>query len=318
MLGTARIFLGVVLLLSGCSAATSCRLNAAEPAGSDQSFGKNTLVIGKVSDNPKKHYQYLKPMLDYAVEKMKDLGIENGRVLMAKDNEQMIEYLKSGRVDWVTETAFSALLYEHYNAAQILLRKWKKEAPEYYTIFFARRDSGIDSLRELKGKILALEDPGSTTAFFEPFLCLVAHGLELQKLDSYRKRPAPDKVGYVLSRQEINTSMWVHEGRVDAGAFNNQDWNKSDHLYKNMKKDLKIFYKSDPLPRAFELVRKDLDPKIKARLKKILLHAHADGGAQRALREYQRTKRFDELDAATLRVLNSLRRDLRTYLERSE
>jgi len=313
-----RMFLVLALFLSGLPAAPSCRLDAAEPAGSDHISRKNTLVIGKVSNNPKKHYKYLKPMLDYAVEKMKDLGIEDGRVLMAKDNEQMIEYLKSGRVDWVTETAFSALLYEHCNAAEILLRKWKKDAPEYYTIFFARKDSGIDSLQELKGKRLALEDPGSTTAFFEPYLCLVNHGLELQKLDSYREKPAPEKVGYVLSRQEINTSMWVHERRVDAGAFNNQDWNKSDHLYKDLKKDFKVFHRSDPLPRAFELVRKDLEPRIKSRLKKILLHAHNDGSAQRALREYQRTKQFDTLDAATIRVLNSLRSDLRIYLEQSK
>jgi phosphonate transport system substrate-binding protein len=276
---------------------------------------KNTLVIGKVSNNPRKHYQYLKPIAEYAVKHMSDLGIDKAEVLMAKDNAQMIEYLKEGRVDWVTETAFSALLFEHYDAAQILLRKWKKDAPEYYTVFFTRKDSGINSIFELRGKTIALEDPGSTTAFFEPIICLLRIGMKPERLNSIKDRPSPDSVGYVLSYQEINSSMWVHKGMVDAGAFNNQDWNKSDHLYKNLKKDLKIIYKSDPLPRAFELVRADLDPSIKQRLKRILLNAHKDGKAKRALREYQKTLKFDELDDEAISILELMRNSLYTHID---
>jgi len=37
--------------------------------------GKNNLVIGKVSHDPKKHFRYLKPMVDYAVKQMGDLGM---------------------------------------------------------------------------------------------------------------------------------------------------------------------------------------------------------------------------------------------------
>lgn len=283
--------------------------------GSIAAHPRNVLVIGKVSNNPRKHYHYLKPMVDYAAGHMKDLGIDKGNVLMARDNAQMIELLKQGKVDWVTETAYSALLYEHHNAAQILLRKWKKDASHYYTIFFARKDRYIHSLEDLKGKVLALEDAGSTTAFFEPILCLVENNLTLQKLGSFKERPDPDKVGYVLSRQEINSSVWVHKGLVDAGAFNNQDWNKSDHLYKNMKKDLKIFYRSEPIPRAFELVRTNLDVSIKERLKDILLRAHLDSKAQKALRDYQQTRQFDELDAEGIHALNAARKALLAHIE---
>ncbi len=276
---------------------------------------KTTLVIGKVSNNPRKHYGYLKPMVDYAVTQMKDLGIRDGAVLMARDNAQMVELLKQGKVDWVTETAFSALLFEHHHAAEILLRKWKKDASQYYTIFFARKDRAINSISDLKGKVIALEDPGSTTAFFEPLVCLFENNLAVQKLDSFKERPSPDKVGYVLSRQEINSSVWVYKELVDAAAFNNQDWNKSDHLYKNMRGDLKVIYRSDPIPRAFELVRTDLDPRIKERLKAVLLKAHLDKNAQQALRRYQSTRQFDELNAASISTLKVMRRELSSYFE---
>jgi len=304
-----RVFL-IGILLCGAAVCASSHPPALSNTNPTLLPARNSLVIGKVSNDPRKHYHYLKPMVDYAAAHMKDLGIAKGDVLMARDNAQMIEYLKQGKVDWVTETAFPALLYEHHKAAEIVLRKWKKDAAEYYTIFFARKDGPIHSLSDLKGRVLALEDPGSTTAFFDPLMCLIENNLAVQKLDSFKDRPAPDKVGYVFSRQEINSSVWVHKGLVDAGAFNNQDWNKSDHMYKNMREDMKILHRSKPIPRAFELVRMDLDRSIKERLKTILLNAHLDGKARKALREYQSTKRFDEMDFSSVHAMHAMREAL--------
>lgn len=67
---------------------------------------ERTLVIGKVSPNPKKHYLYLKPIADYVAGHMQDLGIDRVKVLMAKNNRQMRNYLKRRKIDWVTETVF--------------------------------------------------------------------------------------------------------------------------------------------------------------------------------------------------------------------
>ena len=270
----------------------------ANPGGSLSASGtqKHTLVIGKISSNPKKHYRYLKPIADYAVKHMQDLGIREAKVLMAKDNRQMINYLRQGRIDWVTETAFSAVLFEKKAKAEMLVRKWKKGVPEYHTIFFVRKDSGLDTLDDLKGKTIAFEDPGSTSAYYAPAALMIDRGLQLVELGTLREKPMPDTVGYSFSGAEINTSTWVHKGLVDAGAYSNLDWNKEDHLPKAFKKDFKIIYQSNPFPRAIELVRKDLDPRIKQRLKAVLLNAHADPQARKALRAYQKTKKFDEID----------------------
>jgi phosphonate transport system substrate-binding protein len=280
--------------------------------------GHRTLVIGKVSNDPRKHYRYLKPIVEYVAQKMEDLGVVDSSVLMARDNAQMIEYLKSGRVDWVTDTAFSSLLYEHYQAAEILVKKWKKNASEYRTVFFALKDSRINDLTDLRGKKIVLEDPGSTTAFYQPFLCLFNEGLELEKLESVEQSPSPGKVGYVYSYQEINSSMWVHKKLVDAGAFNNQDWEKNDHIYKNIKKGMKIFYETGSMPRAFESVRRGLDPRIKARLREILLNIDKDSKAGGILDSYQKTKRFTSLDKETRLELEKMRNDLNTVLKAIE
>ncbi len=275
-----------------------------------------TLVIGKVSSNPKKQFRNLKPIAQYVAQQMKDLGITGAKVLMAKDNQQMITYLKQGKVDWVTETVSSALLFQEHGSAEILLRNWRKGVPEYHTIFFARKDSAIDSLEDLNGRTIAFQDRGSTTAYFLPAAQLIEHGLVLFKLTSLEEQAPHETVGYVFSREEINTSTWVHSGLIDAGAYNNLDWSREDHLPSRYKKDLKIFHKSAPQPRALELVRKSLDPAIKTRLKSILLNAHRDVNAKAALQAYQQTQRFDELDENVRAALKKMRHRIRLVQSR--
>ena len=302
-----------LLLITCIATVSSSTAGGTEPTTKS---GGRILVIGKVSNNPKKHYRYLKPLAQYVAQQMQDLGITGAKVLMAKNNQQMLSYLKQGKVDWVTETVYSALIFQQQGAAEILLRNWKKGVPEYHTIFITRKDSGIDTLADLNGRTIAFQDPGSTTAYFIPAALLIEHGQVLVELTSPQERPPRETVGYVFSREEINTSTWVHKGLVDAGAYNNLDWDSKEHLPSQYKKDLKIFYQSDSHPRALELVRKDLEPEIKARLKSILLTAHQDPHAKAALHAYQETKRFDELDEYVRQALVKMRHTLKLVQSR--
>ncbi len=303
----------------------ACLLSASLAFGPEPTHGaatsatprSTTLVIGRVSDNPKKHYERLKPMLDYALERMRDLGVTEGRVLFAKDNDQLVRYVRQGKIDWVTETAFAAVLLQDRAGAEILLRKWKKGVPHYHTVFFALKGSGIGSLDDLAGRVIAFEDRGSTSAYLVPSSVLVRHGMEIVQLDSPRDRAPSDLVGFVFSGEELNTSTWVHKGLVDAGAFSNLDWDSSE-LPVAFREQMQIFHETRPLPRALELVRSGLDPRVKERLKEILLATVEDPAAQDVLMAYEETTRFDEPNGdimAALDEIRSMRRVVRTALE---
>lgn len=301
-LGQSRIVrLTIASLLICCICHTQAQTDVASTTT------RTTFVVGKVSDNPRKHYQFLKPMADYLADQLRDLGYTEGKVLMAKNNRQMVRYLTQGKVDLVTETAFSAVVFQKKADAKLLLRKWKKGVPEYHTVIFARRDSGIESLQDLKGKKIAFEDRGSTTAFYVPASVLLRNRLQLEELDSLRSNPIAGKVSFVFSGEEINTSIWVHKGLVDAGAFNNLDWEKDDHMPKRFHQDLQIIHKTKSFPRAIELVRRDLPSTVIARLKLILLSMHKTEEGQRVLRAYQRTKKFDEINDEMWQQLKEVR-----------
>ena len=117
------------------------------------------LVLGRISDDPKAHYEQLKPLLDYVVPRMADVGIREGRILMAKDPQQMASYLRRGRVDWVTETAGTAVLLQQRAGAKPLLLTERDGTSQYHSVFFARRDSGLRSLADLRGHSVAFQRP---------------------------------------------------------------------------------------------------------------------------------------------------------------
>lgn len=67
-------------------------------AGAVHAAPDPVLVLGRISDDPQAHYEQLQPLLDYVVARMHDVGIQEGRVLMARDPQQMASYLRRGRV----------------------------------------------------------------------------------------------------------------------------------------------------------------------------------------------------------------------------
>lgn len=278
----------------------------------------STLIISKVTHNPKKHYKTLKPLVDYVASHLSEFGIREGAVLMAKDNPQMLTYLIEGKVDWVTETPFSALLFAETTGAEIILRRWKEGAATYRCVFITRKDSGIQSLADLKGKTIAFEDSGSATAYFVPLGVLKNHGLGVVALSSPRTAPPPGRVGYAFAGGELNITAWVHKGLTAAGALSDQVWDDPDKVPPPFKKDLTWLYQTQSFPRAVEVLRKGLNARLKQRIKGILLQAHDDPTAQAPLRAYQKTARFDELVGEaqagmdeTRRFLNAIRTELR-------
>jgi phosphonate transport system substrate-binding protein len=268
----------------------------------------HVLVLGRISDDPKAHYEQLKPLLDYVVPRMADVGITEGRILMARDLQQMGSYLRRGRVDWVTETSANAMRLQDRSGAAPLLLTERDGAGTYRALVFVRRDSDIASLDALRGRSVAFQNTASTSAYVVPAMQLLERGLPLQILLSPMDRPDPRSVGYVFARSELNIATWVHKRLVDAGTISNLDWDNPHRIPPTYRRDFRIIDESPEFPRALEMVRDDLDPRIRARLREVLLEAGNDPDAREALLQFFGTTRFLPIDASTGASLDVLRR----------
>jgi phosphonate transport system substrate-binding protein len=272
---------------------------------------QTVLVLGRVSDDPKAHHARLQPLVDYIAARMGDLGIREGRVLMARDAQQMVSYLRQGKVDWIGETSATALAFEERAGAEPLLRALRGGYETYRSVIFVRADSGIGTLEQLRGRVIGFQNPMSTSAYFVPAAELLGAGHRLVIQASPLERPPTQFIGYAFAQSESNQLTWVRKGLVDAATFSDQDWQELVAGNPAMAAELTIIHRSAAFPRALELVRPGLPPRLKARLRALLLAAHQDPAAAPALRAYQRTQRFAEIDAETARALAELRQGVR-------
>ncbi len=293
-------FVRVLLLLT----VMAMPVMAAPVPGSDD---PHVLVLGRISDDPKAHYAQLKPLLDYVVAHMRDVGITGGRILMARDARQMSSYLRRGRVDWVTETSGTGMELARRGGAEPFLLTERGGASAYHTIIFARADSGLTSVADLRGHALALQGVGSTSAYLVPASMALEAGLPMELLLSPQDRPDADSVGYVFARSELNIAAWVDKGMVDAGALSNLDWDNPRRMPESFRRNMRVLARSDDYPRAVEMVRSGLPVEVRARLHEVLLDAARDPQASDALRRFFGTTRFLDLDAESLRALERVR-----------
>ena len=290
-----------LLVLLSCLLAV---LLAAQPAAAEDD---DVLVLGRISDDPASHYAQLKPLLDYVVPRMADVGIREGRILMARDAQQMLSYLRRGRVDWVTETSAAAMLLESRAGAEPLLLTERSGVSRYRTVFFVRRDSGIDTLEALRGRSVAFQNRSSTSAYFVPATELLARDLPMEILLSPVDQPSPESVGYLFAGSESNIATWVHKQLVDAGAMSDLDWGNPRATPPSYRKDLEVIHQTPYFPRALEVTAAGMAPRVRERLRTVLLEAAADPEAAEALRHFFGTTRFLPVDGEARQQLQYLR-----------
>lgn len=266
------------------------------------------LVMAAISDNPRGIHEAMQPMADYMAGKLAPIGIESVEVMVVASHEQMVLLLHEKKVDWITETAYSAVLLQRRGGAETLVRRWKQGVPDYQSVVFARKSGDVQTLDDLVNRRIAFQHRGSTTGYFVVASALKSAGYRLQQLGSVYEQPAAGQLGYVFSGAEYNSAIWVHKGIVDAGVISSLDWQQESILPETIREDVSVIYTSPPIPRALELVRGDLNPIVKAAMKQALLTAHLDPEASMALAAYQGTSKFDALDenaAAALRLIDA-------------
>lgn len=272
-----------------------------------QDDDSGVLVLGRVSDNPAAHYDRLRPMLDYVVARMGDLGIREGRVLMARDGAAMASYLRQGRVDWVTETAGAAVSMLDRGDAELLALTWRGGLERYHSVFVTRRDSGIDTLTQLRGRKIGFQHPMSTSAYLVPAGMLLELNLPLAVLLSPLDQAPENFVGYAFTGAEANSVAWLHQRLVDVAVISNQDWQEEVLPVPAYARDLHIIASSPDYPRALELVRADLPSPIRARLLQILLEARDSEAGRAVLQSYFGTVRFSPITPDIESQIDSLR-----------
>lgn len=100
------------------------------------------------------------------------------------DYDGVIQGLLGGSLDmaWLGASAFAKIYLTDPNAVDLALTKQNVDGSTgYYSIGFARKDSGIASMDDAKGKSFAFADPNSTSGYLVPGAELAAKYGDLEQ-----------------------------------------------------------------------------------------------------------------------------------------
>jgi len=151
-------------------------------------FKGQTLNFGLLpSEDAQKVLEEAKFLEAYLEKELKGLNVE---LFVGPAYAATIEAMKAGRVDFAYFGPFSYYIARAAGAkAEAALAFQSGDTtPGYYSVVYARKDSGVSSLESLKGKEddfdYAFVDPGSTSGNLAPQYMLLAAGLNLKAIAS--------------------------------------------------------------------------------------------------------------------------------------
>ena len=165
-----------------------------------QTKQNKTLTLGVVFQGSREPVQeHFRPFIDYAARKLSPSGDTKGLVVVAPSAGQMIKLLEEKRIDFYMESPYPTYLINRLGAAKLLLRRWKGGIAEYRSLIFTNKESGIARLEDLRGKIIAFEDPGSTSGYLLPKLFLLKKGFSVVEKPSRDAKVSAKEIGYIFA-----------------------------------------------------------------------------------------------------------------------
>jgi len=271
-------------------AATSTATSLPEPTAAPKA-----IVLGAVSDNPAKKIKAYQPLADYLAAHLGQFGVAAGEVKVAPDQDTMIKWLKDGTVDLFFDSPYTAMIMNDQAGAQIILRSWKGGVDEYNSVILVRKDSGIKSLADLNGHVVALDDPTSTTAYMLPLAYMIEGGLKMVEVTSADSSVPADETGYLFAIGQDNVTAWLATDKVQAGAFSNEDLKD---VPPDVMDTLAVLVETEKLPRYLALARPGMDQAELEAIKALLVGLDQTPEGPDILKAFDKTAKFDELPNA--------------------
>ena len=258
-----------------------------------QTKQNKTLTLGVVFQGAREPVEeHFRPFVDYAARKLSPSGDTKGIVAVAPSAGQMMKLLEEKQIDFYMESPYPTYLINRLGAAKLLLRRWKGGIAEYRSLIFTNKESGIARLEDLRGKIIAFEDPGSTSGYFLPKLFLLKKGFSVVEKPGVGAKVSAREIGYIFADTDKNMVNLVLQKKVAAAAFSSDDFTNVDDP---SKASISILGETESVPRHLVSVRKDLPEPVVKRLKEILLSMHQNEEGQKILRQTDGTTKFDPL-----------------------
>lgn len=233
------------------------------------------------------------PILDEVSERSGiDIELE-----VAKDHQALLEMMKDEEIDMGYLTPiYYVKASQEMECVPIVLEK-RLDSSYYRGGFIVRKDSDIESLKDLKGKRLALTaEKDSTSGYYLPIARLNRAGIDYK-----------NDLDVVFTGKHINVIKSVSYGLADAGAI--KLFLLEDPENKKYKSQVKVITESSDLPTSSITARNHIDPQTIEKLRTAFVSLNDDNEGQEAMEK----SGFDGFAASNDEMYDIVREYLADY-----
>ena len=186
------------------------------------------------------------------------------RVTVASDYAAVVEALRNRTADLAFVHPAGYVLANREAKAMIVAKDQWHGNTSYTSRIYVRKESGLKTLEELRGKTIAFVDPSSTSGYVYPMVMLIEKGL-VQNRD-----PKTFFKEFVFSGSHDAGLQALLNGHVD--AFASFDQAREQYLKDPAEREKLIYIaESAPIPEGGICARDGLDPALVAKVRAALL-----------------------------------------------
>jgi phosphonate transport system substrate-binding protein len=221
---------------------------------------------------------------------------------------QICEAFLNGTTDTGFFGSFSYVLTHARAGIEPVARPvWPDGSSTYRSYIFVRKDSGIRTLEDMKGKTLVLVDKATTAGYIFPLFYFRSFGI----------KNLSDIFAKIYFAGSHDVAAWaVYTGEADVGGAKNHIYNALGDEYPDFREQMITLVESPAVPSNCFAVRKDLSPALKLRLKGLLLNLDKTEEGQKILADFGATKFIPTVNEeyhSLYQMIDQLDIDLATY-----
>lgn len=262
-------------------------LTACPSQSSDSTTGSETKKVLQMGFVPSENMEEIQKNAQPLIEKMSQkLGLEV-QPFITTDYTGLVEAFRGGKLDAAFLTPASYVMANSEAGVKVILKAKRGTKPFYHSVIFTRADSGVKSLKDLKGKTFAFGDTLSTAGYIYPLKMLKAEGIN----------PSSDFDNLIFSGGHDATVLAVFNKKVVAGAAYANDTEGKDAAWTRLlkpeeAKQLKVLAVSDPIPADNICISKDLSPELAAKVQAFFAELSQDPAGQKLIQELYQIDSF--------------------------
>ncbi len=256
-----------ILLLTGCN-------NGSSPATGDVA-PRDSLVIGLIPEKGVfRQLERYEPLARYL---SRQTGTDiNLRVLPRY--RSVVDDFEAAGLDGAFFGSLTYVLAQQRVGLELLARPvGQDDTSTYHGMMLVRRDSGIHTIEDMRGKRFVFVDVATTAGYLFP-------------LHFFRKHGLPDYRNFFSESYFAGTHedaiLDIVEGRADVGAAKNTAYSRLAERDSRVADELMVLETSPEVPENALALSSGVDENIRRRMQEVLLTMHETPGGRRVLEQF--------------------------------